>query len=144
MHQTVYAHFSMSMKISLVYALSNTIQSMPIVKLKECIEECTGVPTHQQRLTIGDTIVEDWDEEDRMMFIGDYPNIQHGSLLYLIQLDGGYRMTIQCFMYKLCLIKKKSLLNWFESPNELSGEEYRYQTRHFYVNSVKVRIHSCS
>ena len=88
MHQTVYAHFSMSMKISLVYALSNTIQSMPIVKLKECIEECTGVPTHQQRLTIGDTIVEDWDEEDRMMFIGDYPNIQHGSLLYLIQLDG--------------------------------------------------------
>ena len=43
---------------------------------------------------IGSTIVEDWDDEDRMMFIGDYPNIHDGSLLYLVQLEGGSRMKV--------------------------------------------------
>ena len=100
---------------------------MPIVKLKECIEECTGVLTHQQRLTIGDTIVEDWDEEDKMMFIGDYPNIQHGSLLYLIQHDGGHRMKVQNFSSQLQLVKKGPV-------------DYHYQTRYYYVNSIKVRV----
>ena len=102
-------------------------QNMPIVKLKECIEECTGVPTHQQRLTIGDSIVEDWDEEHRMMFIGDYPKIQHGSLLYLIQLDGGYRMKVQCGGSQLQLIKNGPV-------------SYQYRTRYYYFNSIKVRV----
>ena len=71
------------------------MQHTPIVKLRELVEERTGVPTHQQRLTIGSTIVEDWDHEDRMMFIGDYPNIHDGSLLYLVQLEGGSRMKVE-------------------------------------------------
>ena len=120
---------------------------MPIVKLKECIEECTGVLTHQQRLTIGDTIVEDWDEKDRMMFIGDYPNIQHGSLLYLIQLDGGYRMTVKVAgnglgswfrRYSLFKLVKKTPLGLLESQEEISNKDYCYQTSQFYVNSIKV------
>ena len=124
--------------------MSNTIQSMPIVKLKECIEECTGVLTHQQRLTIGDTIVEDWDEEDRMMFIGDYHTIQHGSLLYLIQLDGGYRMTVKVVgndllrRYSLFKLAKKTPLGLLESQEEISNKDYCYQTSEFYVNSIKV------
>ena len=50
-----------------------------------------SVQAHQQQLM---TIVEDWDYEDRMMFIGDYPNIHDGSLLYLVQLEGGSRMKV--------------------------------------------------
>ena len=30
-----------------------------------------------------------------MMFIGDYPNIHDGSLLYIEQLEGGSRMTVK-------------------------------------------------
>ena len=30
-----------------------------------------------------------------MMFIGDYPNIHDGSLLYLVQLEGGSRMKVK-------------------------------------------------
>ena len=97
---------------------------MPIVKLKE---ECTGVPTYQQRLTIGETIVEDWDEEDRMMFIGDYPKIQHGLLLYLIQLDGGFRMKVKSGASQLQLVKNpvdnQCLSTWY-----------------YYFNSIKVRV----
>ena len=98
---------------------------MPIVKLKECIEECTGVPTHQQRLTIGSTIVEDWDDEDRMMFIGNYPNMHDGSLLYLVQLEGGSRMkVINRFSDQLKLVR--------QGPGTA---EYHYRTKHFYINS---------
>ena len=103
---------------------------MPIVKLKECIEECTGVPTHQQRLMIGSTIVEDWDDEDRMMFIGNYPNIHDGSLLYLVQLEGGNRMkVVHKYWKQLKLVRR--------GPGTV---EYHYQTKHFYVNSVTVSV----
>ena len=103
---------------------------MPIVKLKECIEKCTGVPTHQQRLTIGSTIVEDWDDEDRMMFIGNYPNIHDGSLLYLVQLEGGSRMKVRhSSRYQLKLVRQR--------PGTV---EYHYRTKHFYVNSVTVSV----
>ena len=104
---------------------------MPIVKLKECIEECTGVPTHQQRLTIGSTIVEDWDDEDRMMFIGDYPNIHDGSLLYLVQLKGGNRM-------KVVHRNRNQLIKLVRRG--LGTVEYHYQTKHFYINSVMVSV----
>ena len=103
---------------------------MPIVKLKECIEKCTGVPTHQQRLTIGSTIVEDWDDEDRMMFIGNYPNIHDGSLLYLVQLEGGNRMKVyHKNMNQMKLVRRG-----------LGTVEYHYQTKYFYVNSVMVSV----
>ena len=102
------------------------MQSLPIVKLREYVEKCTGVPTHQQRLTIGSTIVEDWDDEDRMMFIGDYPNIHDGSLLYVEQLEGGSRMTVKHKESKSLKLVKKGLT------------EFSYKTDYFYINSIKV------
>ena len=107
---------------------------MPIVKLKECIEECTGVPTHQQQLTIGSTIVEDWDDEDRMMFIGNYPNIHDGSLLYLVQLEEGNRM-------KVYHRKRAQLKLVRQGPGTV---KYHYQTYHFYINSVMVSVNASS
>ena len=101
-------------------------QNTPIVKLRECIEECTGVPTHQQRLTIGSTIVEDWDDEDRMMFIGDYPNIHDGSLLYLVQLEGGSRMKVNFGSRTVKLVK-----NW--------PTRYCCETSQYFVNHIKVK-----
>ena len=67
-----------------------------------------------------------------MMFIGDYPNIHDGSLLYLIQLEGGSRMKMRRNVDRhgdlFDLIKKGPV-------------EYQYQTRQFYVNDMKVRLH---
>ena len=104
------------------------MQNTPIFRLRELVEECTGVPTHQQRLTIGSTIVEDWDDEDRMMFIGDYPNIHDGSLLYLVQLEGGSRMKVK--------LREEGSLDV-----QLSDHwpvEYCYRICQFYVNHIKV------
>ena len=107
------------------------MQHTPIVKLRELVEERTGVPTHQQQLTIGSTIVEDWDNENRMMFIGDYPNIHDGSLLYLVQLEGGSRMKVE--------FSGTNVVR-FSRGHSLATNKYCYQTSHFFVNHIKVRI----
>ena len=104
------------------------IQNTPIVKLRECVEECTGVPTHQQRLTIGSTIVEDWGHKNRMMFIGDYPNIHDGSLLYLVQLEGGSRMKVEL----------REEYDIYVQLSRYWPVEYQYETHQFYVNHIKV------
>ena len=70
-----------------------------------------------------------------MMFIGDYPNIHDGSLLYLVQLEGGSRMKVTVRVRQsnpygdLFLLIKKGPV------------EYQSQPRHFYVNDIKVRLH---
>ena len=109
------------------------MQSLPIVKLREFVEKCTGVPTHQQRLTIGSTILEDWDPEDKMMFIGDYPAIHSGSLLYLIQLDRGFRIKViprRGISTLTCCGTRKSVV-------------YQYEASYFYitVSVTEVIIH---
>ena len=63
-----------------------------------------------------------------MMFIGDYPNIHDGSLLYLVQLEGGSRMKVRGRQTHLFDLIKKGPV------------QYQYQTSQFYVNNMEVRI----
>ena len=63
-----------------------------------------------------------------MMFIGDYPNIHDGSLLYLVQLEGGSRMRVENPGGGLYDLIKKGPV------------EYQYRTGQFYVNDIKVRL----
>ena len=65
------------------------------------------------------------------MFIGDYPNIHDGSLLYLVQLEGGSRMKVE-FRDERCIYTNVKLSKHWPV-------KYCYQTRHFYVNHIKVR-----
>ena len=107
------------------------LQSTPIVVLKEYIEQVTGVPTYQQRLTIGSTVVEDWDHDSNMMFIGHYPAIQHGSLLHIIvQTEGGFRMMVK---------NHKHDYNGYPTKVTLKGtresQVYIFETHQFYINT---------
>ena len=52
------------LQLQLFFKTIFIFQNTPIVKLKEFIEERTNVPTHQQRLTVGTTVLEDWDQDD--------------------------------------------------------------------------------
>ena len=65
------------------------------------------------------------------MFIGDYPNIHDGSLLYLVQLEGGSRMKV-----KRSFISTDTCSN-FELAKQSPNEDC-CQTDHFYVNNIKV------
>ena len=105
------------------------LQSTPIVVLKEYIEKVTGVPTHQQRLTIGSTVLEDWDHDSNMMFIGHYPAIQHGSLLHIIvQTEGGFRMKVE---------HHKNYRNEYTTvtlKGTRGSQVYIFDTCQFYIN----------
>ena len=64
------------------------------------------------------------------MFIGDYPNIHDGSLLYLVQLEGGNRLKVgPKIKYQLRLFR--------QGPGTV---EYHYETKHFYVNSTGAMV----
>ena len=66
-----------------------------------------------------------------MMFIGDYPNIHDGSLLYLVQLEGGSRMKVKFSGTDDVKLSR---------GHTFAVNKYCYQTCHFYVNHIKVRI----
>ena len=110
-------------------------QNTPIVKLKEFIEEHTNVPTHHQKLTVGTTVLEDWDKDDNMMFIGDYPAIHYGSVLYIIQHDGYFRTRVT--------VVKKTHHRASKETIHLHGKsDYSYQTTQFYVNTSQAEVES--
>ena len=77
------------------------------------------------------------------MFIGDYPAIQNGSLLYIVQHDGNFRVFVGKQRYDYS--DGKMTIN-------LHGRsEYNYQTTQFYVNTseaeaktVFAKIQKCS
>ena len=44
------------------------------------------------RLTVGTTILEDWDEEGKLMLLCNYPEVHDGATLYQINLTGAMRI----------------------------------------------------
>ena len=62
---------------------------MHVMHFRELVKEMMGVPTQQQRLTVGTTVLEDWDEEGNIMLLQNYPAVYDGATIYLIQLTEG-------------------------------------------------------
>ena len=78
------------------------------------------------------------------MFIGDYPAIHNGSLLYIVQHEGHFRVIVVKY--------KRSRYDDSKETIDLHRKsDYSYQTTQFYVNtseaerkSVLDKIRSCS
>ena len=75
------------------------------------------------------------------MFIGDYPAIHYGSVLYIVQHDGCFRVTV---------LMRNRYSDSKETINLHGKSDYSYQTTQFYVNiseaerkSVVDKIRSC-
>ena len=60
-----------------------------VMSLREKIRDSLEVPTYQQRLMLGETELEDWDEENEPLVLYNYPSIQNGSTIYLTVLTEG-------------------------------------------------------
>ena len=60
-----------------------------VMSLREKIRDSLEVPTYQQRLMLGETELEDWDEENKPLVLYNYPSVQNGSTIYLIVLTEG-------------------------------------------------------
>ena len=55
----------------------------PVSKLREIIFSEFAVPINQQRIKIGDITLEDWDDDDRILLLQNYPNIHDGATIHL-------------------------------------------------------------
>ena len=73
---------------------------LSIRSIREAISKAISVPAHQQRLILGDTVLEDWQERGssyREAMITDYHSFCDGVTLHLVQLTGGIRVNTCIF-----------------------------------------------
>ena len=50
-------------------------QCTPVFKLRELIQDKLSILPHQQKLTSGATVLEDWDEDGKVLLLCNYPSI---------------------------------------------------------------------
>ena len=67
--------------------------NFPIFNLREAVKDVVSVPPQQQKLVLGETVLEDWDNEGEALLVTHYPGFYDGVTLYLIQLTDGIRVT---------------------------------------------------
>ena len=65
-----------------------------IYELRELVHDALSVSTCQQRLSVCDTILEDWDEDGRLLLVRNYPEIFDGATVYLVCLTEGIRVNL--------------------------------------------------
>ena len=54
-----------------------------------------SVPTYQQKLVLGETVLEDKDNEGKELLVTHYPGFYEGVTLYLIQLTDGIYVQVE-------------------------------------------------
>ena len=65
------------------------------------------------------------------MFIGDYPAIQYGSVLYIVQHNRQFRVIV---------VKQSRYSDSKETINLHGKSDYSYQTTQFYVNTSEAEM----
>ena len=76
-----------------------TLSLTPVYKLRESLSETYAIPSYQQRLTVGDTVLEDWDVEGRPFLLANYPAIHDRVTLYLVCLTEGIHVKVSISNY---------------------------------------------
>ena len=93
------------------------------MRLRELIEEKTGIPTHQQRLMLETTVLQDWDDEGKIIHLYNYPAIHDGAILSLVQLTTGRKF--RTFQYQPSICSQQNLLYQSQFHDDLP-QQYGY------------------
>ena len=104
--------------------------TLPVFKLREAVKDAVSVPTHQQRLVLGETVLEDWDNEGEALLVTHYPGFYDGVTLYLIQLTEGIHVKIALNKKVFSDSKPPAYIN-IPSPT------------HFMINLLGAILHDC-
>ena len=70
-------------------------QNTPMFHLRELVEEQFSIPPHQQKLTIGTTVLEDWDEDGKVLLLCNYPYIHDGVTIELCHVTEGIHVKLE-------------------------------------------------
>ena len=69
-------------------------QSTPVFHLRELVEEQFSILPHQQKLTIGTTVLKDWDEDGKVFQMCNYPSIYDGVTIELVHVTEGIHVKL--------------------------------------------------
>ena len=69
-------------------------QFTPIFTLRKLIEEKIPVPSYQQKLTAGTTVLEDWDKNGKVLLLCNYPSIYDGVTIELEDVTEGIHVKL--------------------------------------------------
>ena len=59
----------------------------PTVSLKKTGSSTLSIPPHQQKLTVGSTVLEDWDEDCKVLLLCNYPSITELLFGFILSLN---------------------------------------------------------
>ena len=69
-------------------------QNTPVFHLRELVEEQFSILPHQQKLTVGTTVLEDWDEDGKVLLLCNYPAIYDGVTIELVHVTEGIHVKL--------------------------------------------------
>ena len=72
----------------------NECQCTPVFKLRELIWNKLSILPHQQKLTAGTTVLEDWDEDGKLLLLCNYPCIYDGVAIELVRVAEGVHVKL--------------------------------------------------
>ena len=68
----------------------------PVFHLRELVQKEFSIPPHQQKLTIGSTVLEDWDEDGKVLLLCNYPSIYDRVTIELVHVTEGIHVKLEC------------------------------------------------
>ena len=69
-------------------------ENTPVFHLRELVQKEFSIPPHQQKLTLGTTVLEDWDEDGKVLLVCNYPSIHDGVTIELVHVTEGIHVKL--------------------------------------------------
>ena len=91
----------------------------PVFKLRQVIQEHVNIPAVKQKLSIGDKVLYDWDNEGRPKLIRNYPSIHDGATIKLTEIRQGKCIKVKEPSRSSRMISSKSDLIFSVPLNEI-------------------------
>ena len=100
-------------------------QSTPVFKLRELIRDKLSILPHQQKLTAGTTVLEDWDEDGKVLLLCNYPSIYDGVTIELVRVAEGVYVKLSDYDDKKSLrISQTNVIPSSTKPAKICPPEY--------------------
>ena len=93
-----------------------------IFQLKEKVHSALSILPHQQKLTIGTTVLEDWDEDGKVLLLCNYPSIHDGVTIELVHVTEGIHVKLADVDEEKALETAKL----FQMAEDLSSRLHQY------------------
>ena len=103
--------------------------------LKSEIQAELSVPTHQQKLLVGDIVLEEWDEDGKIMLLANYPTIFAGATISVVKLTDGIQMKHNVAKFTESLKLEVSEQNAVDTPTHINVSPSSYN-----VSSIRYCI----